>query len=170
MIEVIANKFNVMKNELKLEILKRILVTCSGKIFPPSSKSVFILIQKILEKSVFKHTLHSCIIEKKHNQIIFYREFKLMKENCLNKIIAPGENILWDTRFRIFTKTRLNCEMIDNKIWLDLKNEYKTLKDQLKMKYEVLKTIPLLIIKNKKIIPFMKSKQELSKYGVDLFF
>ena len=29
--------------------------------------------------------------------------------------------------------------MIDNKIWLDLKNEYKTLKDQLKMKYEVLK-------------------------------
>ena len=93
-----------------------------------------------------------------------------MKENCLNKIIAPGENILWDTRFRIFTKTRLNCEMIDNKIWLDLKNEYKTLKDQLKMKYEVLKTIPLLKIKNKKIIPFMKSKQELSKYGVDLFF
>ena len=163
MIEVIANKFNVMKNELKLEILKRILVTCSGKIFP-QAQNLFLYLSKKFWKSQFSNIHYIVVLLRKNIiQIIFYREFKLMKENCLNKIIAPGENILWDTRFRIFTKTRLNCEMIDNKIWLDLKNEYKTLKDQLKMKYEVLKTIPLLIIKNKKNNSFYEIKTRIKQ-------
>ena len=68
MIEVIANKFN-NENELKLEILKD---PCYMFWKNFSSKlKICLYLSKNFE--INKHTLHSCIIEKKHNQIIFYR-------------------------------------------------------------------------------------------------
>ena len=46
--ELNYEKFKVNKNNLKVEILKKILDTCSGKVYKPSVKSINILIRKMI--------------------------------------------------------------------------------------------------------------------------
>ena len=65
---------------LKVEILKKILVTCSGRIYPPRLKSLKILIKKIFNLNISNNTLHGCIIKKIKTNIIFFKEFKNIKK------------------------------------------------------------------------------------------
>ena len=57
-------KFKMININLKAEILKKILVTCSGRIYPPRLKSLKILIKKIFNLKISNNTLHGCIIKK----------------------------------------------------------------------------------------------------------
>ena len=92
MIEVIANKFNVMKNELKLEILK------GSPIHVPKNfsqaQNLFLYLSKNFEKVIFKHTLPVKIIEKTY-QIIFYRSSNDEKSNK----IRTSEKIQYKIKF-----------------------------------------------------------------------
>ena len=89
--------FSLLNLNLKVEILKKLLVTSSGKIYPPRYKCTVNLIKKISSGKLFKFTLHGNIIVVKNEKIFFYRE---IRKSLNNKVIIPkGSLFLWDDRF-----------------------------------------------------------------------
>ena len=92
--ELNYEKLKMINIDLKIEILKKILVSCSGKIYPPSVKSLKILIKKIFNLKVSVNTLHGCIIRRIKTNIIFFKEFKNIKNVHNNIYINAGENYL----------------------------------------------------------------------------
>ena len=104
--ELNYEKLKMININLKVEILKKILVTCSGKIYPPRVKSLKLLINKIFESKLSTNTLHGCIIKKFKTKIIFFREFKNIKDKQNNICINAGESFHWDNRFRIYSKKK----------------------------------------------------------------
>ena len=68
-------EFKKQNNKIKSELLKKILTTCSGKIYGPNLESINFLLKKIKLIDKDKSTLHSCVIKKKDKKIFFYREY-----------------------------------------------------------------------------------------------
>ena len=168
--ELNYEKFKMINISLKAEILKKILVTCSGRIYPPRLKSLKILIKKIFNLKISNNTLHGCIIKKIKKNIIFLKEFKNIKKKQSDIFINAGESFHWDNRFRIYSKKKIFCKIIDDDKWLFLKSNYQKLKDIKGITYDVLKTLPLIELEKEKIIPFLLPKEYLKRKGIEVYF
>ena len=168
--ELNYEKFKMISINLKIEILKKILVTCSGRIYPPRQKSLKILIKKIFNSKISNNTLHGCMIKKIKTNIIFFKEFKNIKKKQSDICINAGENFHWDNRFRIYSKKKIFCEIIEDDKWLSLKSNYHKLKDIKGISYNVLKTLPLIRLDEENIIPFLLPKEHLKRKGIELYF
>ena len=168
--ELNYEKFKMININLKVEILKKILVTCSGRIYPPRLKSLKILIKKIFNLKISNNTLHGCMIKKIKTNIIFFKEFKNIKKNHTDVFISAGENFHWDNRFRIYSKKKIFCKIINDDKWLSLKSDYQKLKDTKGIAYDVLKTLPLIRLEEERIIPFLLPKEYLKRKGIELYF
>ena len=126
--ELNYEKLKMINIDLKIEILKKILVSCSGKIYPPSVKSLKILIKKIFNLKVSVNTLHGCIIRRIKTNIIFFKEFKNIKNVHNNIYINAGENYHWDNRFRIYSKKKFVVILLVTKYGYYLKKITKNQK------------------------------------------
>ena len=104
--------YEKFKINLKVEILKKILVTCSGKVYPPRVKSIKILIRKMLNFKVNKNTLHGCIIKKINNKVIFFKEFRDISNDQNNICINAGASFHWDNRFHIYSKKKFSVKFL----------------------------------------------------------
>lgn len=156
-----VDKFNNLTNSIKLEILKKLLTTCSGKLFPPKVTSLSFFIKKLKIRGNFKHTLHGCVIEKKNEDIKFFKEFASLSSNDTRIKINSNTQYLWDNRFIIKTKKNIECFNLDEKKWLLYKKYFNEKKNYLGITFEVLKTLPVIRIKKKIVIPFLSSKKEM---------
>ena len=168
--ELNYERFKMIDINLKVEILKKILVTCSGRIYPPRLKSLKILIKKIFNLNINNNTLHGCMIKKIKTNIIFFKEFKNIKKQQSDICINAGESFHWDNRFRIYSKKKIFCKIINNVRWLSLKSNYQRLKDIKGITYDVLKTLPLIRFEEEKIIPFLLPMEYLKRKGIELCF
>ena len=109
--QIDKNKFLKCSKELKIEILKKILTTSSGKIFPPRESSIINLIKSIQFNDYLRYTLHSCLLEINSNKISVFRETSNIREE--KKIIPKGKPYLWDNRFFLYSKNfKIECERI----------------------------------------------------------
>ncbi len=155
------NKFLKRSKELKIEILKKILTTASGQIFPPREISIIKLIKLIQFNQCFRYTLHSCLLEIKLDKISIFRETSSIREE--KKIIPKGKPYLWDSRFFVYSKNfSIECQRITTANWVFLKKYFSFKKNCLN--FFILSSLPLLKIKGKFFIPF------LSEQNLDLKF
>ena len=168
--ELNFEKFKMIDINFKVEILKKILVTCSGRIYPPRLRSLKVLINKIFLFNANNNTLHGCVIKKLKKNIIFFKEFKNIKKKQNKICVNAGENFHWDNRFRIYSKKKIFCEVINDEKWLSLKSKYQKLKDLKEISYEVLKTLPVIRLGEEKMIPFLLPKEYLRGKGIELYF
>ena len=149
--QIDKNKFLKRSKELKVEILKKILTTSSGKIFPPRESSIINLIKSIQSNHYLRYTLHSCLLEINSNKILVFREASHVKEE--KKIIPKGKPYLWDNRFFLFSKNfKIECEKINTENWVFLKKYFSFKKTNLN--FFILSSLPLIKIKKKLFIPF----------------
>ncbi len=149
------NKFLKRSKELKIEILKKILTTASGQIFPPREISIIALIKLIQFNQCFRYTLHSCLLEIKLDKILVFRETSSIREE--KKIIPKGKSYLWDSRFFIYSKNfSIGCQRITNENWVFLKKYFSFKKNCLN--FFILSSLPLLKIKGKFFIPFLSEQ------------
>ncbi len=150
--QIDKNKFLKCSKELKIEILKKVLTTSSGKIFPPREVSLINLIKLMLENPCFRHTLHSCLLEINLEKITVFREISSIKEE--KKIIPKGNPYLWDNRFLIYSNSfEIKCERITTKNWSFLKKYFSFKKNYLN--FFILSSLPLIKFKNKFFLPFV---------------
>ena len=150
--QIDKNKFLKCSKEIQIEILKKILTTSSGKIFPPRESSIINLIKSIQFNDYLRYTLHSCLLEIKSNTISVYRETANIRE--VKKIIPKGKPYLWDNRFFLHSKNfRIECERISSENWLFLKKYFSFKKTHLN--FFILSSLPLIKIKKKLFIPFI---------------
>ena len=168
--ELNYEKLKVNNINLKVEILKKILVTCSGKVYPPRVKSIKNLIRKMLNFRVNKNTLHGCIIKKINNKVIFFKELQDINNDQNNICINAGCSFHWDNRFRIYSKKKIFCEILNDQKWLSLKINYQKFKNIKDMSYEILRTLPVIRLGKKKIIPFLLAEEDLKKNEIQLYF
>ena len=172
-------KFSICKNVLldesksfQIEIIKKILVTCSGKIYPPRYVTVNLLLEKIKNLKELKFTIHSCVVDVTRNVINFYREYKRIIESIPDKILLKkNESIMWDNRFIIKSNsTDLYCLRMKDKIWLKLKSKFNVVKKEKKITYDILKTLPILKIKDNFIIPYLSPNQVMNQNSISVTF
>ena len=150
--QIDKNKFLKCSKEIQIEILKKILTTSSGKIFPPRESSIINLIKSIQFNDYLRYTLHSCLLEINLNKISVYRETANIRE--VKKIIPKGKPYLWDNRFFLHSKNfRIECERISSENWLFLKKYFSFKKTHLN--FFILSSLPLIKIKKKLFIPFI---------------
>ena len=155
--QIDKNKFLKCSLELKIEILKKILTTSSGKIFPPRKSSIINLIKSIQSSYFLRYTLHSCLLEINSNKISVFRETANIRE--VKKIIPKGKSYLWDNRFFLCSKNvKIECERINNENWVFLKKYFSFKKTHLN--FFILSSLPLLKIKRKLYIPFISECDE----------
>ena len=128
------------------------------------------MIKKIFNLKVSVNTLHGCINRRIKTNIIFFKEFKNIKNVHNNIYINAGENYHWDNRFRIYSKKKICCDIISDERWLLLKKDYQKSKDFKNIKYEILKTLPLIRLGEENIVPFLLPRENLKKKGVELLF
>tara|TARA_B100000963_G_C22615645_1_gene667189 strand:- start:235 stop:1506 length:1272 start_codon:yes stop_codon:yes gene_type:complete len=153
--QVDKNKFLKCNKELKIEILKKILTTASGKIFPPRQISVINLIKLMQLNNSFRYTLHSCLLEINSEKILVSREISSIKEG--KKIISKGNSYLWDNRFFLYSRNfKIECQRITIKNWVFLKEYFLFKKNNLN--FFILSSLPLLKIKSKYFIPFLSPR------------
>ena len=166
------NEFLKLTESLRTEILKKILTTCSGKIFPPRSNSLFFFQKKIKIVKNFFYTIHSCCLEIDEKNISFFRESSFTHKRMFAGIIIKKNQLgFWDDRFKIFSKKKeIVCEVINEKNWLLQKNEFFSKKNELKLSFKILKTLPLIYFGKKKLIPFLSSKSVLKNCGIEMLF
>ena len=161
--QINKKKFLKSNKELKIEILKKILTTASGKIFPPKEVSVKNLIKLIQSNKCFKHTLHGCLLKINSEEILIFREISSISEE--KKIIPKGNPYLWDDRFFLYSKNfRIECERITVKNWVFLKKYFAFKKNCLN--FLILSSLPLIKIKKKFFIPFLS----LNNLEYDFYF
>ena len=55
-------------------------------------------------------------------------------------------------------------------MWLKLRKDFKSLKDFKQIDYDILKTLPILKINKKYLIPFVSSYNDLKEQGVEVIF
>ena len=165
-------KFKIQNKSFQIEVLKRILVTCSGSIYSPRSRSIEFFLDKCLKLENVKFTIHSCIIKCYLDKIFIFREYvKIQNLNPQQLTIKKQASVIWDNRFLISSIfDDLKCLIFNDKIWLKLKNHYKSLKDSQNIPYEILKTFPVLSYKNQMIIPFLTDKKKMGSYGISVSF
>ena len=159
--------FSLLNPNLKVEILKKILVTSSGKIYPPRYKCTVNLIKKISSGQLFRFTLHGNIIVVKNEKIFFYRE---IRKSLNNKVIIPkGSLFLWDDRFLISSeKHKLSCKNINHSNWVNVKSYLNIEKS--KIDFLIIKSLPLIEFGKHKIVPFLTHESKLKKYGIEFYF
>ena len=159
--------FSLLNPNLKVEILKKILVTSSGKIYPPRHKCTVNLIKKISSGQLFRFTLHGNIIVVKNEKIFFYRE---IRKSLNNKVIIPkGSLFLWDDRFLISSeKHKLSCKNINHSNWVNVKSYLNIEKS--KIDFLIIKSLPLIEFGKHKIVPFLTHESKLKKYGIEFYF
>ena len=161
--QINKNNFLESSKELRIEILKKVLTTASGKIFPPREMSVKYLIELIQSNRCFKHTLHNCLLKINSEKILIFREISSIKEE--KKIIPKGKSYMWDNRFFLYSKNfRIECERITIKNWVFLKKYFAFNKNGLN--FLILSSLPLLRIKRNFFIPFLS----LSNLNYDFYF
>lgn len=165
-----VSKFNNLTKSIKLEILKKILTTCSGKLFPPRVASLSLFINKLKLKEDFKYTLHNCIIEKKKKNIKFFKESASLSSNNSRIKIGSNTQYFWDNRFIIKTKKNIECFILSESKWLLYKKYFNKKKSELGITFEVLKTLPVINIEKKIIIPFLSSREEMKDNGLFVTF
>ena len=172
-------KFTINKKKFKyenkcfqIEILKRILVTCSGSIYSPRSRSIKLFLDKYFKLENVKFTIHSCIIECSSDEIYIFREYvKTSNLNPQQLTIKKQNSVIWDNRFLISSFfSDIKCLIFSDIIWLRLKDQYKLIKDSKNISYDILKTFPVLLYKNKMIIPFLTNKEIMMSIGISVIF
>ncbi len=150
--QVDKNKFLKCSQELKIEILKKILTTSSGKIFPPRALSIINFLKLMQSNQCFKYTLHSCLLKVNSEKILIFREISSIKE--VKKIIPKGKSYLWDNRFFLYSKSfKIKCERITIENWVFLKKYFSFKKNHLN--FLILSSLPLININSKLYIPFL---------------
>ncbi len=165
-------KFLLQPHFFQIAILKRLLITCSGSIYPPRSRSLEILKKKISDFEKSKFSLHSCIIRTSQNYIEIFREYqKIVTRSPKQVLIRKKQSILWDNRFLISSLSHdLNCHLFDDNMWLKLKKKFKSLKILKEIDYEILKTLPILEFKRTKMIPFLTNSNDMLSKGISVIF
>ena len=117
--------FNELESH-QIEILKKILITCSGAIYPPRTRSIKLMLNQIMTSKRLSFTLNSCIIRLTEKNIHFLREYQKIKKNVAKEVkVKKKSSYLWDDRFLI--KSWLNdlkCYKFDDSIWVKIKNEF----------------------------------------------
>ncbi|MEE2695124.1 MAG: tRNA lysidine(34) synthetase TilS [Pseudomonadota bacterium] len=157
---------------LQIEILKKLLVTCSGSVYPPKNLSLRDLLYRIKNLEKLRYSIHSCIIDVKINEIRLFREYKKIKETVAKSIcVKKGESILWDNRYKISSELYdLTCQIMTENKWLRLKRYFKDVKNFEKIKFEIIKTLPLIKIQKTFFIPFLSSESEFNKRKISVLF
>ena len=154
------NKLASLKESIQIEVIRRILKFCSGKIFYPSYKSSHTLLKKILDEKVKNCTLHSCIINLVKNEIIICREYRKTHLNMNNVVIVkPNEEKLWDYRFVVKSKfKKLRLKKLIMKTGSLLKSIFFS-NCKRKLKAPIIKTLPLVKFESNYLIPFVSEKK-----------
>ncbi len=165
-------KFIIQNRSFQIEVLKRILVTCSGSIYSPRSRSIKFFLDKFLKLENIKFTIHSCIIKSSSDKIFIFREYvKTKKLNSQQLIIKKQMSVIWDNRFLISSIfCNIKCLIFNDTIWLKLKNHYKFSKDSQNIPYDILKTLPVISYKRQMIIPFLTDKKKMASFGISVSF
>jgi len=155
-------------DELKIEILKKILITCASKDSIPRRDSMLTFLNKIEKNNFFTHTLNSCIIKVSNNKMKVYREItNKFKEYQYQ--LGKGKKILWQKRFEIeSTKTSIKIKNINEQNWPNFEPHFSLKKSNLN--FLILKTLPLFFVNKKVLIPFLSPKPGLEKYGIKFTF
>ena len=155
-------------NEIKIEILKKLLCTCSSRSSIPRKDSLLIFLEKVRSNSSLTYTLHSCIIKIKNNKMKIYKEItdKFKGIDCR---LDKGKKILWQNRFEVeSTKTKIRIMNINERNWQKLKIHFSLKKSNLN--FLILKTLPLFVVKRKYLIPFLSSECDLEECGIKFIF
>ena len=165
------SKLVSLKKSIQIEIIRRILKFCSGKVFCPSYKSSQVLINTILDDKVKNYTLHSCIINLVKNEIIICREHKKTHLNMTHVVIVkPNEEKLWDYRFVINSKFKmLKLKKIDHENWNFVK-EYFFSDCKRKLKASIIQSLPLIKCESNYLIPFISEKKKFVENGINFYF
>ena len=155
-------------NELKIEILKKILVTCASKGSIPKRASLLTLLNKIKKDTFVIHTLNSCIIKVSNNKMKIYREItNKFKEYEYH--LEKGKKLLWQKRFEVeSSKKNIKIKNINEQNWPNFKSHFSLKKSNLN--FLILKTLPLFFVNKKVLIPFLSPKSGLEKYGIKFTF
>ena len=165
-------KFQHQNKMFQIEILKRVLVTCSGSIYSPRSKSIQLFLDKYLKLENIKFSIHSCIIECFFDKIHIFREYiKIKKLNPDKLIIQKNKSVIWDNRFLIKSVfCDIKCFIFNDAIWLKLKKHYQSIKKSRNISYDILKTLPVLLYNRKIIIPFLYEQEIMLSHGISVSF
>ncbi len=170
----IINKktFRYQDKCFQIEILKRILVTCSGSIYSPRSRSIKFFLDKHFKLENVKFTIHSCIIECTSDEINVFREYvKIKNLNPLQLVIKKQKSAIWDNRFLISSiSSDIKCFIFDDITWLKLKNQYKLIKNSQNISYDIIKTLPVILHDKKLVIPFLTDKKMMMSLGISVTF
>lgn len=97
---ILLKDFVSLHEEIKLRILKKILMKTSGIIVIPRLKNLLNILKSIDSRKKFCITSHGCEILLKDEKIFFYRELKVLPKD----IVLDASNIIWDNRFNIEIK------------------------------------------------------------------
>ncbi len=159
-----------LSEELMIIALKKILSTNSGKFYPPKKKSVENILQLISSKNNQTVTLHSSIIKIENEVVYIFRESQQTHINMnLGLVCRKNENGFWDNRFSILsTKGNLHCSCINEKNWSELKMFCDT--NSKKIPFEIIKSLPVMKIKKKTLVPFLSKLEEFNKMGIRIYF
>ena len=84
-------KFSTQAKSFQIEVLKRILVTCSGSIYSPRSRSIKFFLDKYFKLENVKFTIHSCIIK-----CLIFNDTIWLKLKNHYKLIKDSQNIPYD--------------------------------------------------------------------------
>ncbi len=156
----------------QIEIMKKILVTCSGGVYPPRTRSITLMLKQIEKLKRLNFTINSCVIELNKKSIHFFREYqKIKREIKKETIVRKGTPLLWDDRFEINSMlSDLKCFIFDDSIWIKIKKDFNFIRLNKKINYRILKTLPVLQIKRKIMIPFLSDEKEMLSNGVSVIF
>ena len=163
--------FDEISKDIKIEVIKRILVTNSGNEYPPKKKPIEIVLKAISANISFKLTLNSNIIKLQKGMISFTREShmtkKIMKEGIC---VKPGQTVLWDNRFKVSSKkNKIFCSLISLENWNFIKKRFFNCEKR-KICFEIIKTLPLIKLSETYLIPFISPPFELKQNGIDFRF
>ena len=145
-------------NDIQVEIIKRLLTSCSGKSYPPKKKSVNRLIYSSKSQQSL-HTLHSSIIETSITKFKIYRESFKTSLNMKNGLsIKKNNSAIWDYRFRLSCQSDdIVCSVINSKNWFEIKKNL-VIEKYYNINFEIIKSLPLIHIKKIFLIPFLCPK------------
>ena len=165
------NRLILFEKSMQIEIIRRILKLCSGKVFYPSYKSSYVLMKKIFDEKVKNHTLHSCIINILNNEIIICREHNKTHLNMNHVVIVkPNEEKLWDYRFVVKSKFKMiRLKKIDHENWNFIK-EYFFSDFKRKLKASIIKSLPLIKCEHNYLIPFVSDRKKFEEKGIIFYF
>jgi len=170
--EIIKEKFFELKESVGREILKKALVTCSGDIFPPRSKSIKNLYIELLKNKKKINTLHGCMVKSESSyKISFQREIYFTHKYKKDLLVKQGKVFLWDQRFTIISENfDICCKIIDDKVWSEIKNNFKNKKKINCINLDVIKSLPLILCKDEFMIPYLTEPSRMRDKGIVFFF